>query len=158
MSFKELLKQLRKPKSKAEKDFAERCYKIGMQNGWCSGTFAMADGDFIVEEDRLNRKSFCVADDEETLMEFFAVGNWCLGQAIIYRNLCFIQQDSGGDEWLTIKDFPDQAIDFESISWRHILRGSEWNPTDPKEGMAKAHDYIERLLKADKEACLKCEY
>jgi hypothetical protein len=120
--MEQLFKRLRKPKTKEEKDFAERCYKIGMKNGWCSGRYAIEDGDFIVEEDRLNRKSFSVADDEETLKEFFKFGNWCLGQGIIYRNLCFIQQDNGGDEWLTIKDFQDGAEDFESISWEHIIK------------------------------------
>ena len=35
----------------------------------------------------------------------------------------FIEQVNGGDEWLTIKRFPDGNIeDFESISWRHIIK------------------------------------
>jgi len=142
-------KQLRKPTTTEEKDFAKRCYKIGMKNPWCSGKAAFEDGDFIVEEDRLNKGSFCVADSEEELKEFFKFGNWCLGQAIIYKDLCFIQQVNGGDEWLTIKDFEDGAIDFESMSWELIIE---------KHGDAGFSDLLGRLLKADKDACVHLKY
>ena len=32
---------LRKPKTLKEKEFAEAAYKIGMNNGWCSGRYAI---------------------------------------------------------------------------------------------------------------------
>ena len=79
-------------------DFWERAYEIGMRNGWCSGIFAMQDGDYTIEEDRLNKKSCTVMDDIEDVFTFFKQGNWCLGEAIIYKDLCFIQQVNGGDE------------------------------------------------------------
>lgn len=149
MPFEELLKRLRKPKTPAEKDFAERCYEIGMKNGWCSGRYAMEEGDFIVEEDRLNKNSISVVDDVETLREFFIFGNWCLGTGIIYKNLCFIQQIDGGDEWLAIKTFVDGTIDFESISWRHIIK---------EHGSARFSEDLGRLLRASKDACKNLEY
>lgn len=146
VSWEELSKKIRKPESKMELDFKERAYKLGMKNGWCNGRYAMDDGDFIVEADRLNKNSFSVAEDIDTLNEFFRHGNWCLGQGIIYQNLCFIQQVNGGDEWLTIKNFEDEAIAFESITFERIIADGEFN------------DLIGRLLKADKQACKKLDY
>ena len=109
----------RKPNTKEEKEFWKKAYKIGMGNGWCNGKFEKQDGNFIVKEDRLNNNSVCVIDDLQTLKEFFKMGNWCLGQAVIYKCLCFINQVNGGDEWLTMKLFEDgRVIDFESYTFR----------------------------------------
>lgn len=143
MDWEQLSKRLRKPVSSEEVAFKDRAYKLGMANGWCNGQFAMSDGNFIVEDDRLNKNSFSVADDLETLEAFFEHGNWCLGSGMIYKNLCFINQVNGGDEWLTIKNFEDEAIDFESITFKGTIAEGEFEPL------------IERLLKADKEACKK---
>lgn len=112
----------RELKTKAEKDFWKLCYKIGMKNGWCSGRFAMEDGDFIVEEDRLNKHSVMVVDNLKDLRRFFAHGNWCLGFAVIYKNLCFMQQVNGGDEWLTIRKTAKGAESFESITFGPMAR------------------------------------
>lgn len=131
---------------KKEREFKERAFKIGMANGWCSGRYAIEDGDFIVEEDRLNRNSFSVIHTIGELKDFFKQGNCCLGQAIIFKDLCFIQQVNGGDEWLTIKNFKDEAVDFESMSFKRIIKRGEF------EGI------INRLLKADKNACKMLEY
>ena len=108
----------RKIRTPGEKKFWEEAYKIGMKNGWCSGEFDRQDGNFIVEEDRLNNNSGFVIEDVEQLRDFFKHGNWCLGQAVIYKSLCFINQINGGDEWLTMKKFKNQVIDFESITFR----------------------------------------
>jgi len=128
----------RKPTTPEEIAFKDKCYTIGMQNGWCNGEFARQDGNFIVEEDRLNPNSFVVIDDPETLKKFFKSGNWCLGQGVIYQNLCFINQINGGDEWLTIKDFGNEIRKFESISWKLII------DRDLGEEFER---YLDRLLK-----------
>lgn len=136
----EVCKNTRNRLNKEEKEFWDECYKIGMRNPWCSGRVEIESGNFIVEEDRLNRKSVCIADSEDILREFFEAGNWCLGQAIIYGDICFIQQVNGGDEWLTIKRFPDGNIDgFESISWRYIIK---------KDGVEGFKKVLDRLLAA----------
>ena len=146
-------------KTSTEKKFWEEAYKIGMKNGWCSGQYAMADGDFITEDDRLNKESVCVIDDIEKLREFFIHGNWCLGQAVIYKSICFINQINGGDEWLTMKRFKDgEVIDFESITFRPMCHEykeveGEWyhRSVSAKDKCSKdGHfvDYINRLLKA----------
>jgi hypothetical protein len=102
--------------------FWKKCYEIGMQNGWCSGEYAIADGDYISESDRLNENSVCVIDTVRELIKFFKQGNWCLGQAVIHKNLCFIQQVNGGDEWFTMKEFSDGVVrSFESISFGRMI-------------------------------------
>jgi len=117
----------RKLKTEKEKEFWAECYKIGMRNGWCNGEYERMDGNFITEEDRLNKDSVSVIDDLKTLRSFFIHGNWCLGQAIIYKNLCFIQQVNGGDEWLTMKKFSDGKVrSFESITMRPTAK-SYWD-------------------------------
>jgi len=45
-------------------------------------------------------------------------GNWCLGQAFFFRDLCFINQVNGGDEWLVIKG----SVAFESFTCEAIGR------------------------------------
>jgi hypothetical protein len=111
---------------KQEIAFWKKCYEIGMQNGWCSGKYAIADGDYIVEEDRLNKDSVCVIDTVRELIKFFKEGNWCLGQAVIHKNLCFIQQVNGGDEWLTMKEFSDGIVrSFESISFGRMIEDKD---------------------------------
>lgn len=67
------------------------------------------------------RESFQVVDTVEELMEKFRYGNWSLGNAFIYKNLCFINQVNGGDEWMTLKDW----CPFESITFRAVLRHGE---------------------------------
>jgi len=128
-----------------EKEFWRRAYKLGMMNGWCSGRYAMENGNFIVEEDRLNKNSCSTITNLDGLYNFFKHGNWCLGDTAIHKNLCFIQQIDGGDEWLTIKNFPDEAIAFESISF---------------DGMCyeEFENVMEHLLKATKGECTHLEW
>jgi len=127
-------------------EFIEECYRIGMQNPWCSGKAAIADGGFIVEADRLNRDSFTVFVTTEKLKETFEHGNWCLGQAFIYGDLCFMQQVDGGDEWLTMKRFEDEVVCFESISWMPSIKDDSFD------------SLFARLEKATKSQCKALTY
>ena len=126
--------------------FMQMCYDLGMKNYYCSGKAALAAGDYVVEEDRLNTESFTIFEDLEKLKEDFEKGNWCLGQAFIFGDLCFMNQIDGGDEWLTIKRFGDEAISFESISMRATISDGRFK------------DMIGRLQKATKEQCMKLTY
>ena len=72
----------------------------------------------------------------------FKQGNWCLGQGYYFKNLCFINQIDGGDEWLTIKD--DYA--FESVTFKRIIEKGEFV------------SYLQSLLNATKEQCINLEY
>jgi len=118
----------RKLEDEEEKLFWKKCYELGMSNDWCNGKFSEADGNFIVEEDRLNKKSVIVFDSFWELACYFEHGNWCLGSSVIYRNLCMIQQDNGGDEYLTMKLFKDGVVrSFESISFGRMLEDTSFH-------------------------------
>ncbi|MBW1860327.1 MAG: hypothetical protein JRI70_09725 [Deltaproteobacteria bacterium] len=126
--------------------FIEECYQIGMRNGWCSGKFAQMDGDYIVEEDRLNKNSFKIYADLEELKDVLSRSNWCLGTSCVYHDLCFMNQVDGGGEWLTIKRFDDEVIAFESMSMSIIVEAGEFEDT------------IQRLEAATKEQCRTYTY
>lgn len=151
----------RKLKTKEEKEFWNQAYEIGMKNGWCSGEFDREDGNFIVEEDRLNKNSAMVIDDLETLKEFFRAGNWCLGTAVIYKSICFIEQVNGGDEWLTMKLFSDGKVrSFESMTLgpeaRDYQGEMDYSYLDhdrrSKDGKAKAAEFYKHNFRKDIEA------
>jgi len=96
---------------------------------------------------------FTVCESIEELKSCFLEGNWAIRQGFIYKDLAFINQVNGGDEWWTLKKFEDgEIVAFESISFRHII----------KEG--RTHDgntfeqFIERLLRATKEQCKTLTY
>jgi len=130
----------------SQKEFIEMCYKIGMKNGWCSGKYAMQDGDFITEEDRLNRNSFKIIIDLDELKEVMGRSNWSLGTSCIYHDLCFMNQVDGGGEWLTIKRFGDEAIAFESMTMELIVQDGTFEET------------LQRLEAATKEQCKTLTY
>lgn len=136
----------RPAKTEEEKKIILICYKAGMENGWASGKYARADGDFISEADRLNRNSICFCDSIESLKSFFMHGNWCLGQGIIYKNLFFLQQVDGGDEWATYRIKEDHAFAFESMTMGAIIKGGEFEKD------------IESMLNATDEQLKKLEY
>jgi hypothetical protein len=58
------------------------------------------------------RQSFSACADEADLKQRLGHGNWCLGTAFYFGDLCFIEQQSGAGEWLVIK----RNIAFESAS------------------------------------------
>jgi len=82
----------------------------------------------------------------EELKANFLRGNWAIRQGFIFKNLAFVNQINGGDEWWTLKKFEDgETIAFESISFRHIIKqGRTWDGSTFEQ-------LIERLLKATKE-------
>lgn len=144
------------PRTEKEKQFALAAYNIGMENPWASGRVAMSDGNFIVEDDRLNKKNWAIINSLQRLYAFFEHGNWCLGTGVIHKNLAFIQQDDGGDEWLTMKQWPDgEMFSFESVSFRGMIL--DWRNTR-KSGITEFGKYIRRLSKATKEGARKLSY
>lgn len=83
-------------------------YEIGINNHWIAGAW---DPQFTIG-------SFSECKTLEYLITKLQGGGWCLGQAFYYKNLCFIQQVNGGDEWMVIKEDKD----FESYSCGAVLR------------------------------------
>lgn len=84
------------------------------------------------DDPMFTRSSFQEVNTVDELLEKFRHGNWCLGQAFVYKNLAFINQINGGDEWMTIKNW----CPFESITFRAVL----------KRGDDYARQYVEELL------------
>jgi len=116
----------RRGQTEAEKELVLRCYEAGMKNGWASGEYERLDGNFIVEEDCLNKRSISFIDTTAKLKAFFKHGNWCLGCGIIYKNLFFLQQVDGGDEWATYHIKKDSIKQFESITWNGYIERKEF--------------------------------
>lgn len=106
--------------------------KIGKKNFWIRQAW----------DPPFTKNSFYFCQDAEELKGKFISGNWCLGQAFVLGNLCFINQVNGGDEWLTIKD----DCVFESISWQVVIKNGEFE------------NLLSRLQSATLEACKKLEY
>lgn len=109
-------------------------FYIGLQNLWISEA---TDPEF-------SYSSFFECKTIDYLIEKLKVGNWCLGQAFYHRNICFINQIDGGDEWLVIRD----GISFESWSCGRVI---EENPEAFK-------DTLNRMFAATDEQLKKLEY
>lgn len=114
------------------KDLIEIWEAIGLGNPWIAEANDPAFSKYMLVR---------VATLSE-LEYIFKQGNCCLGQGFYFKNLCFINQIDGGDEWLTIKD--DYA--FESITFKRIIEKGEFVP------------YLQSLLNATKEQCTNLEY
>lgn len=92
-------------------DIRKTWFVIGMKNPWIAGAY---DPEFDLD-------SFYECKTVDELIEKFKHGNWCTGTAFHYKDMCFIQQVGGGDEWLTIRG----NIAFESWSCEHVVRRDE---------------------------------
>jgi hypothetical protein len=73
----------------------------------------------------------------DELIEAFRHGNWSKRTGFVLGNLAFIEQVSGGNEWLAVKRKDGQWKPFDSISFYHML---EWR------GENYCRDYINQLL------------
>ena len=103
-------------------DLIQTWIKIGKKNPWIRQVGSGNPEDSCAFEKPFGKSYFYECKTLDELKEKFAHGNWCLGQAFYFQNLCFINQIDGGDEWLTIKD--DWA--FESISWMVVIKYGEF--------------------------------
>ena len=118
--------QTRKPNTEEEKETLSKCYKEGLENDWANGNFERLDGNFISPDDCLNKDSISFIDKKGDLKAFFKQGNWCLGQGIIYKNMFFLQQVNGGDEWASYR-IDDDLTCWDSISWGRIIEDNEFD-------------------------------
>lgn len=85
----------------------------------------------------------------EELKKVFLHGNWSVRQCFTYKNLAFINQVNAGDEWWTLKKFPDgRLLAFESCSMIAIINRSN--------GYFEAD--MAQMLKATYEQCRHLEY
>lgn len=96
----------------------EKC----QENGWLKvGGFDWQDDPFLEEYPY----EFSRTDSVDRLREALGSGNWAIRQGFCYRNLAFIQQVNGGDEWWTLKRDGDAWTGFESWSFGAIAQEPE---------------------------------
>jgi uncharacterized protein DUF3846 len=123
-----------------DEELLNQWLQIGQENPWIKHA----------DDPPFTKGSFYGCQSVDELEERLSFTNWSLGTAFHYRDLCFINQVDGGDEWLTIKSFRDQgkatSLAFESITFGQFI----------EEGRFK--DLIERLLKASREDCRRLTY
>jgi hypothetical protein len=109
-------------------------YELGLNNYWIARAY----------DPKFTLNAFFECKTLDYLMEQLKKRNWCVGTAFYYKNICFIEQVSGGDEWLVIRD----DIPFESYSAGYVI---EREPDKFKE-------FIERVLRATPEQLRNLEY
>lgn len=108
---------------------------IGQKNRWIRRA----------TDPHFNARSFYECRNMAELVEKFRHGNWSLGSAFTLGDLCFIQQDDGGDEWLTIKE--DVAFESMSCGWMIKHRGEAYFIA-----------IVEAIQRASKEDCKRLRY
>ena len=112
--------------------FRKTWFMLGRDNPWIREAY---DPPFRID-------SFVGCFSIEELEERVGHGNWSLGTSFYYRDLCFINQINGGDEWLTIR----HGFAFESITFGPSI----------EEG--RFASIIRRLLAASEEQCRELTY
>jgi hypothetical protein len=115
-----------------DNELRETWFKLGRANPWISSA----------DDPPFTKASFVGCFSVEELEQQIGHGNWTIGTAFYYRDLCFINQVEGGDEWLTIR----HGIAFESMT----LESSIENGT--------LASLVRRLLAATREQCLRLRY
>lgn len=100
----------------------ETLIKKCQQNGWLMrGGYDWQDDPYLEEYPY----EFSCADDLEELRGFFTHGNRAIRQGIVYKDLAFIQQVNGGDEWWTLKQVDDGWMSFENITFGNMVKDPE---------------------------------
>ncbi|NUL28437.1 DUF3846 domain-containing protein [Streptomyces lunaelactis] len=115
-----------------DNELREQWFKLGVENPWISSA----------DDPPFTEHSFVGCYSIEELEERIGHGNWSIGTAFYYRDLCFINQVDGGDEWLTIR----HGIAFESMT------------LEPSIEEGKFARLIHRLLTATKAQCQALTY
>lgn len=113
-------------------ELREQWHQLGKANPWIK----------TADDPSFTRDSFAGCYSVEEMEERIGHANWSLGTAFYYRDLCFINQVEGGDEWLTIR----HGIAFESISVLPFIERGEFA------------SLVRRLLAASKERCQTLKY
>jgi hypothetical protein len=85
-------------------------------------------------------------DSPAMLQMFFEHGNWGTRCAVMYRDLIFVQQVNGGDEWWTLKIDGERLVAFESITWAPLIQRGEFE------------SMLNRMVNASVETCKKLDY
>lgn len=115
-------------------------------NGWLKkGGYDFEDDPFLELD---SPYSFVRAKDLNTLEMYFMNSNWSIRQGIVFKNLAFINQVNGGDEWWTLKYDEENRkwVAFESITMHSFIEKNTFR------------NLMRRLLEAPIELCLALNY
>lgn len=107
-------------------------YQVGLENPWIKNA----------DDPPFTKDSFTGCYSVEELAERISGASWAVGVAFYYRDLCFINQVEGGDEWLAIR----HGIAFESVTAEPLIENGTFA------------QLVRRLLAASKEQCQRLEY
>lgn len=134
----------REAKTDASPEMLRRLIEECQKNPWLKTGGIEFEDDPYMEADY----QFClwVYEDLAPLAEFFNHGNWSIRAGVQWRDLIFVNQVNGGDEWLTIKVTADKLVAFESITMRRVIAKGEY----PR--------IMEAMHKATVEQCKRLEY
>ena len=89
----------------ATKKLLKHWYSLGRKNIWIREA----------EDPKFSLDVFTEKEKIDDFIRTLLIGNWSLGQAFYYKDLCLINQINGGDEWLVIKGYGN-AIDSWTVS------------------------------------------
>lgn len=127
-----------------DKDTEDALIAKCQENGWLKrGGYAWQDDPFLEDYPY----SFSSIDDLDDLRKTLGQGNWSLRQGFLYKDLAFIQQQDGGDEWWTLKKTDEGWLDFESWSFERIA-----------ENYFEFATVIESMCEATPEECSSLNY
>lgn len=127
-----------------DKEIANSLEEACQKNGWLMrGGYDWQDDPYLEEYPY----SFSTTDSIDGLRGFFESGNWAIRQGVCYKDLAFVQQVNGGDEWWTLKKVDDGWLDFESITFGSLVK-------DP----ARFNHMICSMVAASPELCRHLDY
>ena len=126
---------MNEPKHIKQRELITLWVQKGLNNPWIRQVGSGNPEDDCAFEPRFSEEYFHECKTIKELIEKFKHGNWILGQAFYYKNICFINQINGGDEWLTLRN----NIAFESISAEVIIA---------QDGEQAIYNFIDDVLAA----------
>ena len=99
-------------KLRQKNELIKQWLKIAQNNIWIKQRGSNDPNDSCAFEPKLTEKDFYECKNIVDLYNELIQGNWVLGQPFYYKDLCFINQVNGSDEFLVIR----KNIEFESIT------------------------------------------
>lgn len=107
------------------KDVARQLEEVCQNNVWLKRGGIFFQENIGAEEDY--NYHFCQASTMKQLRAFFVHGNWAIRNGIVYKDLAFINQVNGGDEWWGLKLFEGVWYAFDSITFSYIIADEEFS-------------------------------
>lgn len=142
-----ILEQIRK--GKVDDTTMDSLIAKCQENEWVKrGGYAWQDDPYLEEYPY----SVSATESLDELREYFRHGNWAIRQGVIFKDLAFIQQDDGGDEWWTLKRIGSNGV---ASDW---LAFESWSFHEAAQDPHEFSDIITSMLAASIQECQRLEY